>query len=221
MKNLLLSLSLIIFINTHAQVTRDLSYFKKVTAFDKIAVVLEKSTSNRIEITGDLANEVQVIQKDYELKIRLPLGKLLKGDDIIAKVYYTDIEDLEANEGATITAYQLIKSAYCTLIAKEGAQIQANIEAKKLTVKCYNGSEIEITGSADNADITINTGGIFTGKDFITVQTSVSVSAGGAAQVYATELVDAKVRAGGEINIYGDPSHVTQKTILGGSIQIK
>jgi hypothetical protein len=34
-----------------------------------------------------------------------------------------------------------------------------------------------------------------------------------------TELVDAKVRAGGDILIYGKPSNINQKTIAGGSIK--
>ena len=39
------------------------------------------------------------------------------------------------------------------------------------------------------------------------------------AQVYATDLVDAKTRAGGEIKIYGKPKQINEKKIAGGTIE--
>ena len=37
--------------------------------------------------------------------------------------------------------------------------------------------------------------------------------------MYASDLVDAKVRAGGTILIHGKPKQINQKTIAGGSIE--
>ena len=39
------------------------------------------------------------------------------------------------------------------------------------------------------------------------------------ADVYATDLVDAKTRAGGEITIYGKPKQINEKKIAGGTIE--
>ena len=67
----------------------------------------------------------------------------------------------------------------------------------------------------------ITSGGIFYGKDLITSQTSVSISAGGSADVNATTLVNAKVNAGGSISIYGKPKEIKQETFAGGIITEK
>ena len=55
-------------------------------------------------------------------------------------------------------------------------------------------------------------------KTKTSVQTDVSIKAGGEADVRASELVKADVKAGGIITIYGKPSQINQKTTLGGTI---
>lgn len=201
-----------------AQITKNLGDFDKVTAFDKISVQLIASTENKIEITGKLSDEVEIVNANSELKIRMPLGKLLKGEDIVAKVYFKKMEALEANEGSYISCETPLEAINFNLIAKEGSQIKVTVEAKKIAVKSSNGSVIKLTGHTQNLDVVINSGGVLEAKECKTSQATVSVNAGGSADVTATDLVDAKVRAGGTITIYGNPKQVNQKTILGGNI---
>ncbi|TGD58648.1 head GIN domain-containing protein [Flavobacterium humi] len=201
-----------------AQVTKNLGDFDKVTAFDKISVQLIASTENKIEITGKLSDEVEIVNANSELKIRMPLGKLLKGEDIVAKVYFKKIEGLEANEGSYISCETPLESINFNLIAKEGSQIKVTVQAKKISVKSSNGAVVKLTGSTENLAVVINSGGILEAKECKASQATVSVNAGGSADVTAADLVDAKVRAGGSITIYGNPKQVNQKTILGGNI---
>jgi hypothetical protein len=43
--------------------------------------------------------------------------------------------------------------------------------------------------------------------------------AGGEAAIFATNSVDAKVRAGGDITIFGKPKQINKKIIAGGTIE--
>ena len=61
-------------------------------------------------------------------------------------------------------------------------------------------------------------GGILKAKDLETSQTSINVSAGGNAEIHASTLVDAKVKAGGSIYIYGSPRQINKETLFGGTI---
>ncbi|MBP6585976.1 MAG: DUF2807 domain-containing protein, partial [Flavobacterium sp.] len=65
----------------------------------------------------------------------------------------------------------------------------------------------------------ITSGGELKASNFISKQSTVSVSAGGEASIHATDFVDAKVKAGGEIYIYGSPKQINQKTVIGGTIK--
>jgi len=202
--------------------TQTIGDFNVIKAFDQIDVLLVKSNENKIIIKGSRKDDVEVVTKNNELKIRMKLSKLLKGDDISVTVYYKNaINQIDASEGARVASQDTFSATAFVLSAKEGAEVKLNIEAKKLTSKANSGGILDITGKSDNHDIVITSGGIFKGKQFVTKQTTVSINAGGEADVNATEFVDAKIRAGGDINVYGNPPQVNKKTFAGGSINVK
>jgi hypothetical protein len=62
-----------------------------------------------------------------------------------------------------------------------------------VNIKAVTGGIIVLEGKASNQDVVIMTGGILESKDLVTDQTTISVSAGGNAEIYAT-VVDAKVK---------------------------
>lgn len=219
MKKLLIIAAVLVSQLTFAQVTKNTGDFDKVTGFDKIRVKLVASDENKVELKGKYEAETEVINNNGELKIRLPLGKFLNGEDLLATVYFKKLEAIEANEGSYIFCNTDLKAINFILIAKEGSHIEATINASKISVTSANGSEIELTGKTQNLDVVTNSGGKFEGKNCIATQVSVSVNAGGYADVNATDLVDAKTRAGGTITIYGKPKQINQKTVLGGTIK--
>lgn len=201
-----------------SQVEKTLGDFTKVTSFDKIDVLLIKSTENRITINGNEAESVETDNKNGELKIRMPFSQTMGGEDISVTLYYKNIEAVEANEGSRIASSEIFKATIFDIIAKEGAEVKINLEVEKLNVKATSGGIINITGKAKNQDLLINSGAVYTAEKLETEQTKITVNAGGEADIYATNLVDAKVRAGGNITIYGKPKQINQKVVAGGNI---
>jgi hypothetical protein len=59
------------------------------------------------------------------------------------------------------------------------------------------------------------------GKAFKTAFTTLSVSAGGQAEVVAKDYLKATVKAGGSVVVFGRPTQVEQSTLFGGTITIK
>lgn len=220
MKKIILFIFLLVSNILLAQISKSLGDFSKVTAFDKISVKLVSSNENRIEIKGDLASEVQIITKNKELKIRMPLEHLMKGDDVNVILYFKKLEAIEANEGSSISCDSNLKALDFNLIAKEGADIKVAIDAQRITLKSSNGAVITLSGKAQNLEAIVSSGGILEAQKLETNQTVISVNAGGNADVFATDLVDAKVRAGGNITIFGNPKQVNQKTVIAGNIKI-
>lgn len=208
-----------VFLTSVAQTEKNVGDFTKVTVFDQIDVTLIKSTENKVVLSGNYANEVQLVNKNGELKIRMPLTKLLKGDNVSATVYFKNIEAVEANEGSIVGSEYRFQTTSFDVIAKEGSTININVAVEKLNVRVANGSTVEISGSATNQDVLVNSGGIYSAQELKTNQTTSTVNAGGEADIYATDFVDAKVRAGGVITIYGKPKQINQKIIAGGIIE--
>lgn len=204
-----------------AQVTKNLGDFSTVRVFDKINVTLVKASENKIVITGSRADDVEVVSKNNDLKVRMKLSKLLAGEDVSATIYYKNIDQVEASEGSFVGSADTFKSTAFAVNAKEGSTIKLTLDVSKLTSKANSGGILQIDGKATNHDLVITSGGIFKGKSLTTAQTTVTISAGGDADVYASDFVDAKTRAGGDINVYGNPKQVNKKTTAGGTINIR
>jgi hypothetical protein len=87
-----------------------------------------------------------------------------------------------------------------------------------VNVKASAGGIIDVSGKAINQDVVITSGGILKAIDLHTTQTKISVAAGGKSEIHATTLVDAKVKAGGSIFIYGKPKQINKEVFIGGTI---
>ena len=204
---------------TFAQIEKNVGEFTKVTSFDKIDVLLIQGNENKVILSGSDSDQVELVNKNGELKIRMPLTKMLTGDNVSATVYYTKLEAIEANEGSRISSEDTFTTTAFDVIAKEGSQIKIKLDVSRLSLRVANGSVVNVQGKATNQDIIVNSGGIYEANKLITNQTVITTNAGGEADIYATELVDAKVRAGGDITVYGNPKQLNQKIIAGGKVR--
>jgi hypothetical protein len=218
MKKVLLVLLALFAQTTFAQVNKDLGEFSDVKVYDRLTVTLISSTENKIVITGNREGEVEIVNNNGELKLRMPFPKLLSGEDISIKLYFKNIESIAASEGSYVSSDANFKQTIMDLDAREGAEININLDVEKVNVKAVTGGIIELSGKALNQDVKLMTGGILKSKELHSSQTTINVSAGGNAEIYATTLVDAKVRAGGSIFIYGKPKQINKETLFGGSI---
>lgn len=201
------------------QVKKNVGDFNKVTSFDRIDVFLVQSDENKVQLEGKGSDEVELVNKNGELKIRMPLTKLLDGDNISVTVYYKKLTAVEANEGSRIACGDKIKSVTFDVIAKEGSEVKLILDVEKLNVRTANGSKVLLEGTADIQDVLVNSGGIFEAEKLVSQITTVSCNAGGEAAIFATNSVDAKVRAGGDITIFGKPKQINKKIIAGGTIK--
>ncbi|MDO6491366.1 MULTISPECIES: head GIN domain-containing protein [unclassified Cellulophaga] len=201
------------------KITLQLESFTEVKAFDGLSVNLIKSTKNEAVITGANTQKVSIVNNDGVLKLRMQLDKIFSGYRTFVDVYYTDIlAVIDVNEDARISSNETIKQDLLELKSQEGGELIIDVEVTQLLIKSVTGGVITSKGSAKNQDIKINTGGIYYGKNLKTELTTISVNAGGNAEINATNYVQATVKAGGEVLVYGDPLKMDEKTVFGGKI---
>lgn len=220
MRTLLLSLLAICGTGLFAQRTidRNVGNFHEIKVYDLIEVNLIQSDENRILIKGRNTADINFVNKDGVLKLRMPLEKKFQGEDTFIEVYYTDLEVIDANEGARIVVNQQLEQDRIELRAQEGAQIEVGMKVRDAEIRAVTGGIVRASGLATNQVITIYTGGIFEGRDLKTDYSSIRVSAGGEAELYASEEVDIQIRAGGDVYVYGTPARVYKDTMIGGRI---
>ncbi|MDR2222735.1 MAG: DUF2807 domain-containing protein [Flavobacteriaceae bacterium] len=218
MKKILLFIAVSMSSISFAQNTKEVGEFSKLNVYDKIELTLKQGKEFKIELEGANSNDVQIVNKNGRLKVKMSVSNSLQGGDVKAILYYNTLDEIIAEEGAKITSKEQIKSNLLAISAKTGGNVELKVDADKLTIKSYTGGTVNLTGKANVQDILSSAGGFIRNAELSSKQTMVTVNAGGSAEIKASELVDAKTRAGGYIRIYGKPKTINQKTIAGGSI---
>ncbi|PTM11881.1 MAG: DUF2807 domain-containing protein [Bacteroidetes bacterium] len=221
MKHRLIVLAILItgVISAQKPITKTIGEFSELKVYDLINVELIKAKDNKVEISGKNAAEVVIINKDGTLKIRLNIEESFDGNKTNVKLFYTAFDIIDVNEGAYVGSNELISQYEVELKAQEGGLIKLNLETKETTIKSVTGGIIELEGNTNNQTVTIGTGGILKAENLESVNAKVAIRAGGEAYMNATELLDIKIRAGGDVFIYGNPKEVKENTALGGRIK--
>lgn len=214
---------LAVFISTvgiaQESIEKTIGEFTELKVYDLIEVELIKSELDKVIITGKNAEDVLVNNKNGTLKIKMNLEEAYDGKETKVKLYYTKIDVIDVNEGAKALSKDTIKQFEIDLNAQEGGKIDVALDVTYANVRSVTGSNIKASGYAKHQDVSIYTGGVYLGKPLKTEFTDVSIRIAGEAHVNAKTLVKAKVRAGGDIFIYGKPERIDKSNIIGGYIK--
>ena len=193
--------------------------FDEIKVYDLINVELIKSDENKAIISGDNTSDVELINKNGTLRIKMRLGQNFEGNKTVVTLYYKNIAVIDANEGSYVSSEDLFKQYDMELRVQEGAIIKLQLEVTDAKIKAVTGGVIEVAGKAIRQDISMNTGGIFQGKNLESETTYITIRAAGEGHINASRLADVKIRAGGDVYIYGNPEKVNESKIIGGRIQ--
>lgn len=201
-------------------ITKDVGHFTEVKVFDRMVVNLVKSDENKVVISGEDASQVEVINKEGVLKIRMELDLIFDGDKTFVHVYYNDLKIIDGNEGAVITSNELIEQDAIEIKMQEGARIRVGLQVKRAKLRAVTGGRIMASGAAKEQEVKVNTGGYYQGQELMTEKATILVQAGGEVEAYVSQLADITIRAGGDVVIYGNPVEVQRKRTFGGRIKI-
>ena len=219
MKRIILVVFVLLTQLNYSQTTINLGDFDKIKVFDQLNVTLIPSTENKIEVTGTNQANVEIVNRNSLLKIRISLTKILEDNkDLKVNLYFKNIQSIDANEGSMVSCKTVFKQTTMELSVQEGAIIEAELDVDNATARLNSGGIINLSGKAVTQKTTITSGGILNAKNLETSQTNVSITAGGSADVNAITFVEAKVNAGGTITIFGKPKQIKQQAFSGGTI---
>lgn len=222
MKNIFITALTLLSANfAFGQIEKNVGDYNSLKVYDRIPVELISSNNNKVEVSGELENEVEIVNKNGDLKIRMNAVNLLQGSKVKVKVYYKNLYDIQASQGSMIFSDDKFKSSILKLSSNEGSSIKLDVNTKKVDAKINSGAELILNGNADALTVNANSGGKFYGKTLDSENATLITNAGGIIEANVKESVDAKTRAGGTIDVYGDPKVKNKKTIAGGTINFK
>lgn len=200
-------------------IDKEIGEFSELKVYDLIEVELIKSKHNKVVITGKNADNVLVNNKNGTLKIKMNFKEIFDGNETKVKLFYSKVDVIDVNEGANVHSEDKIKQFEIDLKSQEGGKINVKVDVTYANIKAVTGGVIKVTGKAKSQNVSLLTGGIYKGAELKTDKTEVAIRAAGEAYVNAKDLVDVKIRAGGDVFIYGDPETVNENRVFGGRIK--
>jgi uncharacterized pyridoxamine 5'-phosphate oxidase family protein len=215
----LFTILITVFAGAQNSVENTVGEFTTLKVYDLIEVKMIKSDIDRLVISGKNTKDVNIVNKNGTLKIKMNLEEIFDGNQTTVTLYYSHVDVIDANEGAYITVDNTIEQFEIDLQSQEGATIKANLKVTYANIRAVTGGVVETTGVSKNQDITLYTGGVYKGEKCLTENTEVAIRIAGEAYVNATEGVDIKIRAGGDVYIYGNPKKVDESRVFGGRIK--
>lgn len=221
MKKYVLLLLTFISLSSFAQSGKEVkvSPFLGINIYSGIHVKLIPSDENKMIITGENIETVVFTLKKDVLKIRHSIDQLLNPSNTYIELYFTEALDaIHTYQGSTVESTAEIKTTSIQVKVQEGSKQDLFISAEKIKSRVNSGATLSIKGKATSHDLSILAGGICEGENLYTEQSIINVTAGGVAYIHATELLEATVSVGGTVRIYGKPTKLVKKKVIGGTI---
>lgn len=191
----------------------------KVT--DQIALTLSKGKENKLVLMDANANELSVSQNKGLLKLSKTQNGYTGRTTLNATLYYTeDLTLIDASENAQIRSDDILKAPHLDIRAQEAGVIHLTLENESVNIRSNSSSEIKLKGSTKTQEVMVNTMAKVYNKSLKTETASATVLAGGLAEIYASQKMTARVKAGSTIRIYGHPKHLDKEDTFGGVIKL-
>jgi hypothetical protein len=221
MKNILVGLFLLVvtFITAQNEVSVKLKKIEELKVYNGLKVNLIKSDEQKLEITGEKAADVTFKNKKGVLKLGLKLGSSFDSKKVKIDLYYnSDIGELDVNQGAVISSQEVFKQQQLAVSSQDGSYIKLTVAVDYIKIKGLTGGNIQLKGIAKSQNVNLVSGARYEGFNLESGQANLYVSTGSKAEVYATEVLDAKSKFGGKVFYKGRPKSVTIEESLGGKV---
>jgi hypothetical protein len=208
-------------------VTRDLDKFSTLEVMGNIKVTLIPSTENKAEINiikGDIDDlKTTISNNTLEIKFK---GKGLKWNSGANKkaeitLYFTNLNEIDISAGARVSGNEIIKASTFEVDASSGSFCSIPIEVEQLKVSISSGASVTMKGTANDQDVDLSSGASYKAKKLETEKTTIDVSSGASAVVWAKSEIEADANSGGSIKYKGAPekTNIDAGKYSGGSIK--
>ncbi|WP_086475514.1 MULTISPECIES: head GIN domain-containing protein [Arenibacter] len=202
------------------KVERAVGDFNEVKVYDLIEVSLLKAEESKVVIKGEHAEEVQIINKNGTLRLKMAFNKKFRGENTFVEVYYKELDLIDANQGAKIRVVEPLSQEAVRLNAQEGATIHVELAVQEVRSRSITGGIVEASGATEKLEVVLGTGGVFEGKSLKSEEATVRITVAGEAEVYASEKADINMRIGGNVVLYGNPKEINQNSFAGGRVKV-
>ena len=192
---------------------RSVSGFDSVSVSSGMNLFLKQGNSEslKIEAEDNILPMILTAVKNGRLEIKYKnflIGGLSLHKPINIYLTVKNLKEIDISSGVRIESEE-IKSESLKIDLSSGAEGNMIIISQKLVVKLSSGSKLEISGQADNQDIDLGSGGVYSAKDLVSKTAVIHASSDSNAVVNASENLDVEISSGATVQYAGSPKVIS------------
>ncbi|MGC6421564.1 MAG: GIN domain-containing protein [Flavobacteriaceae bacterium] len=199
--------------------TRVLNDFHQLNVYSGIYVNLIPAKVNKAIIYGDRYGSIRLIQKGKTLKLRRRLDELFYSTKAYVDLYFKPpLNSIKLHQKANLSTEAILQQNHLQLNVHEGSKFKGTVNTKQLITKVRTGGHALVDGTAEQHRIIVSTGGLCKAMKLSTNRTRIKIFAGGKANIFAKDQIEASVAFGGNIWILGNPKNLIARRTIAGQI---
>jgi len=225
-------LSLLASVAYSQKITLPFSFFNGINAFGPFDVELIKSETESVEIEYNGIDKEDVVIEMSRGLIKMKLKNRhyfnewnnqshRKSEYVTVKVYYHDMDMIEAQAGATVTSRERLKSKYLSIESTMGGEVKLDVLTKELQTKINMGGIVELNGQTERLDVSANMGGVLKAIQLESKVVFVKATMGAEVTVNVIDELEVSSAFGSSVDYIGGPAVRHTSKSMGGEVRKK
>jgi hypothetical protein len=139
--------------------------------------------------------------------------KFRKAQFIKTKIYFKQLEELQASAGAQVMANETVRAKRFVVVGNMGAEVKLSVVAETIYAKSNMGATVTLNGRANFLEVRAGMGGALRASRLESKTAYVKASMGSEVSIFASDEVDIDANFGSDVKYAGDPTvrHTNRK----------
>jgi hypothetical protein len=199
--------------------SRSLDRFNELRVNDGIEVQLMKSTEHKIEIetSGVSPDKVITDLAGGRLRIKMRTG-IYPGVNVICKVYYTHLDEIQANTNSYVFSDEVITGERISLKASTAGSLNLELEMDRAIVELSAGGNAELRGKLREIFATANAASTLSGFELSCDEAELRAGGGSRIELFVNQSIIGRASTASKIYFKGDPEKTRFDATLGGIV---
>jgi hypothetical protein len=203
--------------------------FNAIDVFGPFKVELIKSDKNRIELNYKDVDSDDVVAEVSRNTLKLKLrnrhyvndwdSEKAWDDYIQVKVYYTDLDAINAQAGAIVLTGGQLKSKNLAIESSMGAEVSLDVLSKNLYLKSTMGAVARLSGNTEYLEVKSSMGGVIKAAQLKSKTAYIKANMGAEVFVFVTDEIEVAAGLGAVVDYLGNPGVRLTSTNLGAEVR--
>jgi hypothetical protein len=193
--------------------------FDKLEVSRGLEVIITEGTIAKVEVKSDenLLEYIETTVSNGTLEVTTK-ESIRSQSGTIVYVTMPNLQEVSSSSGSSVRSTNTLTGTNLIAKSSSGSELDLDVEIENIQAQTSSGSSIKLQGKALSVNHKASSGSEINGFQLVANEATVQASSGSSIEVYASQMLDAKVSSGASVEYQGKPKSVKKAKSSGGSI---